>query len=98
MYHHRILVTLFLYTVTAPGDPVQNVTAENFADDTVAVMISWDPPTEPNGFIRYYHVEFQLILDGGCGDVPSDSQVMNAYSNYSGTTEPSTMVTLTGLG
>ena len=61
-------------------------------------MISWDPPSDPNGFIRYYRVEFQLILDGGCGDVPSDSGVMNNFANSSGVSQPPTMIILDGLG
>ena len=86
------------YIALVPSDPVQNVVVTNVTDDTIAVMISWDPPSDPNGFIRYYRVEFQLILDGGCGDDPSDSEVMNSFANFSGTSEPPTMVTLTGLG
>jgi len=74
------------------------VVVANATNDTVAVMISWDPPSDPNGFIRYYRVEFQLILDDGCGDVPSDSEVMNNFANFSGATEAPTMIILTGLG
>ena len=89
---------LLPYLYAVPSDPVQNVAVTNVTDNTIAVMISWDPPSDPNGFIRYYRVEFQLILDGGCGDDPSDSEVMNSFANYSGTSEAPTMITLTGLG
>ncbi|XP_065904155.1 cell adhesion molecule DSCAML1-like isoform X2 [Dysidea avara] len=89
--------TMIMTDESIPSDPVQNVVVTNVTDDTIAVMISWDPPSDPNGFIRYYRVEFQLILDGGCGDDPSDSEVMNSFANFSGTSEPPTMVTLTGL-
>ena len=89
-----------MYIVLVPSDPVQNVVVTNVtdSDDTIAVMISWDPPSDPNGFIRYYRVEFQLILDGGCGDDPSDSEMMNNFANFSGTSEAPTITILDGLG
>ena len=82
-----------------PSDPVQNVAVINVTDDSIAVMISWDPPSYPNGFIRYYRVEFQLIPDGGCGDVPSDSELMNNFANFSRASEAApTVIILDGLG
>ena len=90
---------LFLYSVLVPSDSVQNVAVTNVTDDTIAVMISWDPPSDPNGFILYYRVEFQLILDGGCGDVPSDSKLMNNFANFSEASEATpTVIILDGLG
>ena len=86
------------YTALVPSDSVQDVVVTNVTDDTVAVMISWDPPSDPNGLISYYRLEFQLILDGGCGDDPSDSEVMNNFANCSGTSEPPTMIILDELG
>ena len=77
---------------------MQNVVVTNTTGSTVAVMISWDPPSDPNGFIRYYRVEFQLILDGGCGDDASDSEVMNNFANFSGPSEAPTMIMLDELG
>jgi len=69
----------------------------NVTDGTIAVMISWDRPSDPNGFIRYYRVEFQLLI-GGCGDDASDSEVMNNFANFSSTSEAPTMIMLDKLG
>ncbi|XP_065903377.1 neuronal cell adhesion molecule-like [Dysidea avara] len=64
-----------------PSDPVQNVMVTNITDDTITVIISWDPPSDPNGFIQYYRVEFQLIPDNstGCEVAPLASEVMNKF-------------------
>ncbi|XP_038124665.1 phosphatidylinositol phosphatase PTPRQ [Cyprinodon tularosa] len=35
-----------------PSDPVSNLTAQNFS--STAIIVSWDPPTEPNG--RPYYI------------------------------------------
>jgi len=72
----------------------------NVTDDIIAVMLSWDPPSNPNGFIQYYRVEYQLILDNssGCEVTSLASEVMNKFSNFSGTTEAPTSLILDELG
>uniref|UniRef100_A0A3Q2Q8Z4 Protein tyrosine phosphatase receptor type Q n=1 Tax=Fundulus heteroclitus TaxID=8078 RepID=A0A3Q2Q8Z4_FUNHE len=40
------------YTENDPGDPVSNLTAQIFS--STAIIVSWDPPTEPNG--RPYYI------------------------------------------
>jgi len=72
----------------------------NVTDDIISVMISWNPPSNPNGFIRYYRVKYQLITDNssGCEVTPLASEVMNKFSNFSGTTEAPTSVILDELG
>ena len=79
-----------------PSDPVQNVMVTNTTDDIIAVMISWNP----NGFIQYYRVEYQLIPDNssGCEVTSLASEVMNKFSNFSGTTEAPTSLILDELG
>ena len=77
----------------------------NVSDATIAVMIRRNPPSDPFRLVSYYRVKFQLISDGGCGDVPSDSVVMSNFANATRTgtivitigTTP-TMTTLVGLG
>ncbi|XP_065903936.1 phosphatidylinositol phosphatase PTPRQ-like [Dysidea avara] len=82
-----------------PSDPVQNVMVKNVTDDTIAVMISWDPPFNPNGFIQYYRVEFQLIPDNssGCEVALFASEVTNSFDDISGTSEALTSLLLDGL-
>ena len=77
---------------------VQNVVVSNVNDsDDIAVFIEWDPPTDPNGVIRYYRVQFMQVLDplddgdDGSGDdgsgggrkrnIPLDVTVMNVFTN-----------------
>ena len=76
------------------------MTVTNVTDDIIAVMISWDPPSDPNGFIQYYRVEFQLIPDNssGCEVAPLASRVINRFSNFSGTSEAHPSLLLDELG
>ncbi|CAG5958075.1 unnamed protein product, partial [Menidia menidia] len=39
--------TTVLLPEDVPSDPVSNLTAQNFS--STAIIVSWDPPTEPNG-------------------------------------------------
>ena len=75
------LINVVFSPSTVPSDPVQNVMVTNITDDTITVIISWDPPSDPNGFIQYYRVEFQLIPDNstGCEVAPLASEVMNKF-------------------
>ena len=83
---------------TVPSNRVRNVMVRNVVNDT-AVMISWDPPSDPNGFIRYYRVEFQLIPDSSrCQVAPLASEVMNRFTNFSGSNEAPTSIILDELG
>lgn len=91
---------------SAPGSPVQNVMVSNVTDgDDIAVFITWDPPSNPNGIIQYYRVEFEQtsdpLGDGSRGkrNVPMDNSVMNVFANItSGSSGAPTNVTLNGLG
>ena len=94
---------------TAPSDPVQNVMISNVTDvDDIAISITWDPPTDPNGIIRYYRVEFMQVsdpLDVDDNDarrkrnIPLDVTIMNEFANITdGSAEPPTNITLSGLG
>ena len=95
----------------APSDPVQNVMISNVTDvDDITVSITWDPPTDPNGVIRYYRVEFMQVLDplGVDGEdngarrkrnIPMNVTIMVEFANITdGSTEPPTNITLSGLG
>ena len=86
---------------------ISNVTDVN----NITVTITWDPPTDPNGIIRYYHVEFMQgsdpladtsgPLNGGrrTRSIPLDTTVMNEFANITDLgAGPPTTVTLQGLG
>ena len=69
----------------------------------ISVVFTWDPPSDPNGFIRYYRVEFQEISDGSSGGrrkrvTPINTVVMNAFTNFTGPGEALTNITLDNLG
>ena len=97
---------------TAPSDSVQNVMVSNITDvDDIAVSITWDPPTNPNGIIQYYRIVFQQtsevfygIANGSgssfdnSGCPPMDTTIMEERVLYNGTVEAPTMITLSGLG
>ena len=92
----------------APSDPVQNVMISNVTDvDDIAVSITWDPPTDPDGIIRYYRVEFMQAsdpLDEDGNDrrkrkIPLDVTIMNEFVNITdGSAGALTNITLSGLG
>ena len=74
-------------------------------DDDIAVFITWDPPSDPNGIIRYYRIEFEQVLDPldnngrGKRNIPLDNTVMNVFANItSGSSGAPTNVTLSELG
>ena len=101
---HIIVVYIFCI---APSTPPSNVVISNVTDgDNIAVNITWDPPNDPNGIIRYYRVEFveasdPLNDDDGLGkrDLPLDNMVMNVFVNItSGSSGAPTSVTLSELG
>ena len=97
---HSFVYIYDIVLLPVPSDPVQNVMVKNVTDDTIAVMISWDPPFNPNGFIQYYRVEFQLIPDNssGCEVALFASEVTNSFDDISGTSEALTSLLLDGLG
>ena len=79
--------------------------------DDIAVSITWDPPNDPNGVIRYYRVEFMQASDpladtsgpltGGRRkrNIPLDTAVMNKFANITDLgAGPLTSVTLQRLG
>ena len=90
---------------TAPSSPV-NVMISNVTDvDDIAVLIAWDPPSDPNGIIHYYRIEFEQGFDPLDDDgrakrnIPLDDTVMNVFVNItSGSSEAPTSATLSGLG
>ena len=85
---------------------VSNVTDIN----DIAVSIMWNPPTDSNGFIRYYRVQYVQASDpladtGGTDDsrkrnVPLDTiTVVNEFANITdGGAGPLTSIILSGLG
>ena len=79
--------------------------------DDIAVSITWDPPTDPNGIIRYYRVEFMQASDpladtssphtGGRRrrNIPLNTTVLNEFAYITDLgAGPLTTVTLQGLG
>ena len=78
--------------------------------DDIIVSITWDPPTDPNGVIHYYRVEFMQVLDPLDVDgedngarrkrnIPMNVTIMVEFANITdGSTEPPTNITLSGLG
>ena len=78
--------------------------------DDIAISIEWDPPTDPNGFIRYYRIAFQqtsemLYGSGGSasgtdnsGCPPINTTIVEERVLFNGTTEAPTMIILNGLG
>ena len=90
---------------TVPSTPVQNIRIVNVTDDPViTVVLMWDPPSHPNGIIRYYRIEFQQLSDGG-GNlgrkkrvVPVETELMNVFANITGFGEAPTNLTLSNLG
>ena len=91
----------------APSTPPVNVMISNVTDgDNIAVDITWDPPNDPNGIIRYYRVEFVEALYpldyGGQGNTncpPLGYTVMNMFVNNTPTgIGTATNARLRGLG
>ena len=89
--------------LTAPDTPVQNIMIQNLTDAVISVVFTWDPPSDPNGFIRYYRVEYQEISDGSGGGrrkrvMPLSTEPMNEFANFTGPGEAPTNITLDMLG
>ena len=89
---------------TVPGTPVQNIRIVNDTDDPViSVVFTWDLPSDPNGIIRYYRVEFQQIADGSGGQgrrkrvAALDTQPIDAFANFTGSGKAPTNITVVGL-
>jgi len=99
-----------MYAVyTAPSVAVQNVMISNVTADVgddIAIIVTWDPPSDPNGFIRYYRLEFEQTSDplsDGSDDrakrnIDLDDDVMEIFANFTDDTEAPTNITLSGLG
>ena len=78
--------------------------------DDIAVFIEWDPPADPNGFIRYYRIAFQQTSDvlygsggsasgtGNSGCPPINTTIVEERVSFNETTEAPTMIILNGLG
>ena len=75
----------------------------------IAVSITWEPPTYPNGIIQYYRVQYVEASDpladtGDTGgrrkrNIPLNTTVLNAFVNITDEgAGPLTSVTLSGLG
>ena len=90
----------------APSTAVQNLMISNVTDgDDIAVLITWDPPSDPNGIIQYYRVAFQQVSDPldndgrGKRNIFLDDTLKNVFANItSGSSGAPTTVTLSGLG
>ena len=75
-------------------------------DDTISVIMSWNPPTDPNGIIHYYRVEFMESSDPLSNNnsrkrrnIPLNNTVINEFVNITnGSSGPPTNITLSGLG
>ena len=99
---------MYVISYTVPSDPVQNVMISNVTDDddTIAVIISWDPPTDPNGVIQYYRIEYMQSSDPLSNNngrkkrsVPLNNTVINLFTNITnGSSGAPTNITLSGLG
>ena len=111
MYYnsHACVIYCIAYISIAPSDSVQNVMISNVTDvDDIAVSITWDPPTDPNGILRYYRVEFMqasdpLYVDGNDDrrkrNIPLDVTMINKFVNITdGSSGASANITLSGLG
>ena len=103
MISHMYYCTVYISSVV-PSDPV-NIMISNVTDvDDITVFIDWDPPTDPNGVIRYYRVQFMEVLDPLDGsrrkrNIPLNVTVMNEFVNItSGSAGAPTSITLRGLG
>ena len=102
MYNNYYIVYI---SCIAPSVPVQNVMISNATGgDDIAIVITWDPPSDPNGIIQYYRVEFQQIsnpLDNGGRrkrNAALDNTMMNVFANITNGTGAPTNITLSGLG
>ena len=102
---------ILIISCVAPSVPVQNVVVSNVNDsDDITVFIEWNPPTDPNGIIRYYRVQFEQVsdpLDDSSSpnevrmkrNIPLDVTVMNVFGNITdGSDGAPTSITLSGLG
>ena len=89
-----------------PSTPIQNVMISNVTEgDNIAILVTWDPPGDPNGIIHYYRIEFEQILDSldndcrGKRNYSLDNSVMRIVINVtSGNSKAPVNITLSGLG
>ena len=105
-------ICLFASTVKSDNSltllPLHNVMVSNVTDiDDIAVLIEWQPPTDPNGSIVYYHVQYMQESDplngGNSGrrkrNIPLNTTVVTAFTNITeGSDGAPTNITLRGLG
>ena len=78
--------------------------------DDIAVLIEWQPPTDPNGVIVYYRVQYMQESDplynangGNSGrrkrNISLNTTVVTAFTNITeGSDGAPTNITLRGLG
>uniref|UniRef100_A0A8C4QMN3 protein-tyrosine-phosphatase n=1 Tax=Eptatretus burgeri TaxID=7764 RepID=A0A8C4QMN3_EPTBU len=71
----------------APSSPPRNVRARMLSSTTM--LIRWDPPQEPNGRIRSYHMHYGVASSQGRGSLPI------TWQHHS--VQDSLVATLTGL-
>ena len=108
---HVSFYSVCMFYSIAPSDSVLNVMVSNVTDvDDIAVSIEWDPPTDPNGFIRYYHIVFQQtseVLYGSGGSAsgtstngcpPINTTIIEERVFFNETTDAPTMIIINGLG
>ena len=102
-----IHIIVVYFSCIAPSTPPVNVVIFNVTDgDNIAVDITWGPPNDPNGIIRYYRVEFVEASDpldnGGPGNTYCPllgNTVMNMFVNNTPTgIGAATNARLSGLG
>ena len=107
-YTHRHKSVWFIIVLcTVPSDPVQNVVISNVIDDVeIAVSITWNPPTDPNGVLTSYRVQYLQISDPLDSpppvfkrNIPLDTTVMNEIVNLNDESAGAPInITLSGLG
>ena len=60
VYHIKNNIILILYTV--PGPPL-SLTVSNVGVEPDSFTVTWDPPSEPNGIITGYEVQYIILSD-----------------------------------
>lgn len=60
IYYHDYLICLVVDTV-----PEAPTSVKALAMSSEAILVSWKPPTEPNGIVEYYMVYYKVAGDNG---------------------------------
>lgn len=71
--YKRIRVSLSALLLTVPEDPPENIRAMNIT--TESMILEWDPPTTPNGYITNYSVTWSP--DAACEPIITTATTFN---------------------